>query len=331
MLVPSHIKEGNRLKKIILIVLFSLIIVFVILSFSLFTPTTAEYAYILAAKENESQYSIIAYDIKNEKHSIIKTDAYLIKDDLPNQLLAATCEDDYLTLYSIHNGEMTTYREKIYCPDIEFTIAYIDSCVYYTRRNWFGLYDIVRLLPDGTLFQYTVPGDGLHSYQSTGSAEKIPFIADVDQEGRIIYTYRKSGSGGRVYMSNLLGEYHYLNGGFHGIWMNPETVLFWSDELKWYFPDTYKFSFSDESNSFFFKPVFCDTKKSVFSSTYANASIKDENTISIACEIYPVMYPFFGYPKLSFGLFNAESGKCIAQYNIQEKDLEFCDYKIYWE
>ena len=132
-------------------------------------------------------------------------------------------------------------------------------------------------------------------------------------------------------MSNLLGEYHYLNGGFHGIWMNPETVLFWSDELKWYFPDTYKFSFSDESNSFFFKPVFCDTKRSAFSSTYANASIKDENTISIACEIYPVMYPFFGYPKLSFGLFNAESGKCIAQYNIQEKDLEFCDYKIYWE
>ena len=120
------------MKKIILIVLFSLIIVFVILSFSLFTPTTAEYAYILAAKENESQYSIIAYDIKNEKHSIIKTDAYLIKDDLPNQLLAATCEDDYLTLYSIHNGEMTTFMCILHPKKLVWSIRY---CTPFARWN----------------------------------------------------------------------------------------------------------------------------------------------------------------------------------------------------
>ena len=133
---------------------------------------TAEYAYLLTVKENESQYSVVAYDLDKEKHKIIKTDAYLIKDDLPNQLLAATHEEDYLTLYSIHNGEMTPYKKNIYCPDIEFIIAYMDSCVYYTRRNWFGLYDIVRLSPDGTFFQYAIPGDGLRIYRSTGGAQK---------------------------------------------------------------------------------------------------------------------------------------------------------------
>lgn len=319
------------MKKIILVILCLLIIFIVGLHFYPQASTSAEYAYILAGKEDESQYSIIAYDLDKEKHKIIKTDAYLIQDDLPDQLLAAVCEGDYLTLYSIHNGEMTSYKEKIYCPDGEFIIAYMNSCVYYTRRNSFGLYDIVRLSPDGTLFQYAIPGNGLSSYRSTGVKQTIPFIADVDHKGRIVYTYAKSGSGAHVYMSNLLGEYYHLDAGFYGIWMDQDTVLFWSDELETYLPDTYRISFSDESSSYFFKPVFIDTKQSTFSSTYTNASIKDKNTISIACEIYPVLYPIIGSPKLSFGLFNSETGKCISQYNIQEKNLEFYSYRIYWE
>ena len=319
----------TALKKTVLIVLCLLIIFLIILFFFPRTTTKGEYAYILAAKKNDSLYSIIAYDINNEKYSIIKTDAYLIKDDLPDQLLAATREGDYLTLYSIHNGEMTPYKENIYCPDIEFIIAYMDSYVYYTRRNWFGLYDIVRLSPDGTLFQYAIPGDGLSIYRATGGTQKIPYIADVDHEGRIVYTYTKSGSADRIYMSNLSGEYYCLGIGYSGIWLNQDTILYWSDILNDLSPDAYRYSLPDESSSLFFTLVFKDIRRSIFISS--NASIKDENTIAIACEKYPIMYPIWGYPTLSFGLFDSETGKCISQYSIKKKNFEFCDNRVYWE